>query len=327
MAGLPARPRRLPQPRFRGPETVPGPSPMDTLPPPAESFLRHLDRDKNYSAHTRLNYRIDLKDFFEFLAQDATAPERADRLKMRSYLAHAASKGYAKRTLARKLATLRSFYRYFVREGRMAKNPMSAIRSPKLEKKLPHFLTETDVDRLLAFPAEDLSGCRDRALLETLYSTGCRVSELVALDEKDVDPIGAVIRVLGKGRKERLCPMGSRALSAVREYLERRTREGALAGKRGPLFLNHSPHARGSRLTARSVRRILSKRMNEMSLSAKISPHALRHSFATHLLNRGADLRSVQELLGHSSISTTAIYTHVSTERLRQVYAKAHPRA
>lgn len=315
---IPPRPRRH---RQRHPLS------MDTLPSPAESFLRHLDRDKNYSAHTRLNYRIDLRHFFEFLKQDATQPEGADRLKMRSYLAHAASKGYAKRTLARKLATLRSFYRYFVREGKMSKNPMSAIRSPKLEKKLPNFLTEADVNHLLAFPAEDASGHRDRALLETLYSTGCRVSELVALDEKDVDTIGAVIRVLGKGRKERLCPMGSRALAAIRDYLQIRSREQGLNAKRGPLFLNHSPHARGSRLTARSVRRILTKRMNQMSLAARISPHALRHSFATHLLNRGADLRSVQELLGHSSISTTAIYTHVSTERLKQVYAKAHPRA
>jgi tyrosine recombinase XerC len=300
---------------------------VDRLPQPAEAFLQHLDRDKNYSAHTRLNYRIDLRDFFEFLKADATPPERADRLKMRSYLAHAAGKGYAKRTLARKLATLRSFYRYFVREGRMTKNPMSSIRSPKLEKKLPNFLTEADVDRLLAFPAKDLSAARDRALLETLYSTGCRVSELVALDERDVDPIGAVIRVLGKGRKERLCPMGSRALTAVREYQEARSREKGLTGVRGPLFLNHSPHARGSRLTARSVRRILTLRVEEMSLRARISPHALRHSFATHLLNRGADLRSVQELLGHASISTTAIYTHVSTERLKQVYEKTHPRA
>lgn len=209
----------------------------------------------------------------------------------------------------------------------MAKNPMSAIRSPKLEKKLPSFLSEKEIDRLLSFETKDLSGHRDRALLETLYSTGCRVSELVALDERDVDTIGAMIRVLGKGRKERLCPMGSRALSAVREYLEARSRDPRLAGRRGPLFLNHSPHARGSRLTARSVRRILTQRVEEMSVRARISPHALRHSFATHLLNRGADLRSVQELLGHSSISTTAIYTHVSSERLKQVYEKAHPRA
>lgn len=300
---------------------------MDRLPEAAENFLRHLDRDKNYSAHTRLNYRIDLQDFFEFMKQDSTPVERADRLKMRSYLAHASSKGYAKRTVARKLATLRSFYRYFVREGRMAKNPMAAIRSPKLEKKLPNFLSESDVERLLSFKAVDAAGRRDRALLETLYSTGCRVSELVALDERDVDAVGGVIRVLGKGRKERLCPMGSRALSAVRDYLEARAADPKLAGRRGPLFLNHSPHARGSRLTARSVRRILTQRVEEMSVRAKISPHALRHSFATHLLNRGADLRSVQELLGHSSISTTAIYTHVSSERLKQVYEKAHPRA
>lgn len=295
------------------------------LPQSAEAFLLHLDRDKNYSAHTRLNYRIDLRDFFAFLGADA--PENADRLRMRSYLAHAAGKGYAKRTLARKLATLRSFYRYFVREGRMAKNPMAAIRSPKLEKKLPSFLSEKEIDRLLSFDAKDLSGSRDRALLETLYSTGCRVSELVALDERDVDTIGAVIRVLGKGRKERLCPMGSRALSAVRDYLDARSRDGRIAARRGPLFLNHSPHARGSRLTARSVRRILAKRLEQMSVRGRVSPHALRHSFATHLLNRGADLRSVQELLGHSSISTTAIYTHVSSERLKQVYEKAHPRA
>lgn len=297
------------------------------LPRDAEAFLLHLDRDKNYSVHTRLNYRIDLRDFFEFMKLDATPPDRADRLKMRSYLAHAASKGYAKRTLARKLATLRSFYRYFVREGRMAKNPMSAIRSPKLEKKLPNFLTEKDVEKLLSFKVDGATGFRDRAILETLYSTGCRVSELVALDEKDVDAIGGVIRVLGKGRKERLCPMGSRALTAIRDYLEARQADKGLTTRRGPLFLNHSPHARGSRLTARSIRRILTHRMEEMTLRAKISPHALRHSFATHLLNRGADLRSVQELLGHASISTTAIYTHVSSERLKQVYEKSHPRA
>lgn len=295
------------------------------LPQAAEAFLQHLDRDKNYSAHTRLNYRIDLRDFFAFLGSGA--PEQADRFKMRSYLAHAAQRGFSKRTLARKLATLRSFYRYFVREGRMAKNPMAAIRSPKLEKKLPNFLSEREIDRLLSFEAKDLSGLRDRALLETLYSTGCRVSELVALDERDVDAVGGVIRVLGKGRKERLCPMGGRALSAVRDYVDARSRDERLAARRGPLFLNHSPHARGSRLSARSVRRILSLRVEEMSLRARISPHALRHSFATHLLNRGADLRSVQELLGHSSISTTAIYTHVSSERLKQVYEKSHPRA
>ena len=300
---------------------------MARLPEPAENFLRHLDRDKNYSAHTRLNYRIDLNDFFEFMKTDATPPERADRLKMRSYLAHASAKGYAKRTVARKLATLRSFYRYFVREGMMAKNPMAAIRSPKLEKKLPVFLSESEIEKLLSFKAPDVSGHRDRALLETLYSTGCRVSELVSLDERDVDVVGGVIRVLGKGRKERLCPMGSRALSAVRDYLDARSRDKGLSGRRGPLFLNHSPHARGSRLSARSVRRILTHRVEEMSVKAKISPHALRHSFATHLLNRGADLRSVQELLGHSSISTTAIYTHVSSERLKQVYEKSHPRA
>ena len=300
---------------------------MSPLPQAAEAFLQHLDRDKNYSAHTRVNYRVDLNDFFEFMGRDKTPPGRADRLKMRSYLAHAAEKGYAKRTLARKLATLRSFYRYFVREGRMAKNPMASIRSPKLDKKLPSFLSEAEIGRLLSFEAKDVSGLRDRALLETLYSTGCRVSELVALDERDVDVIGGVIRVLGKGRKERLCPIGGRALTAVREYLEGRSRDARLAGRRGPLFLNHSPHARGSRLTARSVRRVLSARVAEMSIRAQISPHALRHSFATHLLNRGADLRSVQELLGHSSISTTAIYTHVSSERLKQVYEKTHPRA
>ena len=292
-----------------------------------DKFLKYLIDERNYSENTRLNYEIDLKRFRSFLGD--TPITRVDRLVLRRYLAELKTEGLAKRTVSRKIASLRSFYRFLMKEEIVKKNPMVSLRSPKLEKKLPVLLTEQDINRLMSFAAADRSDLRDRAILETLYSTGCRVSELVHLNVADVDFIGGVIRVLGKGRKERLCPIGEQALKAIRSYVEKRKKmnQPAIGHKGGSLFLNHSRHGHGSRLTGRSVRRILDKRMTEMSLSEHISPHALRHSFATHLLDRGADLRAVQELLGHANISTTAIYTHVSSERLKRVYEKAHPRA
>jgi len=295
---------------------------------PVRRFFRYLSAEKNYSKNTLVNYGIDLRHFAAFLGN--RAPEKTDLALLRRYLAELSMLGLSRRTLSRKLAALRSFYRFLVREGTLKKNPAGALRSPKVEKKLPSVLNEEEIKQLLNFGSEDLSDLRDRAVLETLYSAGCRVSEIVGLDVRDVDFIGGVIRVLGKGSKERLCPVGEPALRALRAYAEGCGRDEDLAraaAETGVLFMSLSKNSRGARLSARSVRRILDRRILQMAVQKKVSPHALRHSFATHLLNHGADLRSVQELLGHSSISTTAIYTHVSSERLKQVYEAAHPRA
>ncbi len=220
------------------------------------------------------------------------------------------------------MACLRSFFKFLCREGHLKTNPMVGLVGPKLEKKLPIFLNEDDIGRLLDSPdPADFKGARDKAILESLYSTGIRVSELVGLNIEDVDFIGGVVRVLGKGRKERLAPIGDKALRCIKHYLEKRSSLAA-AGNRA-LFLNKNK----TRLTDRSVRNILEHYINVTSLRADISPHSLRHSFATHLLNRGADLRSVQELLGHANLSTTTIYTHLSTEKLKNVYDQTHPRA
>ena len=294
----------------------------------ADKFLIYLKVEKNYSKHTLVNYAHDLKNFYAFLGNGRLAD--ADILVLRKYLALLKEKGLSKRTVARHMAALRTFFRFLIREGYLKKNPMSALRTPKLEKKLPMVLDENEVSRLMEAPGDDLSGRRDRAILETLYSTGMRVSEVVQLNCEGGDFIGGVARVLGKGSKERLCPIGDRALRCIRHYLELRERvkEG---GKKKPwgraLFLNHSPNRSGSRITDRSVRRIVDKYIERTCRRENISPHTLRHSFATHLLNRGADLRSVQELLGHEHLSTTQIYTHVSTQRLKEAYDKAHPRA
>jgi tyrosine recombinase XerC len=245
-----------------------------------------------------------------------------DHLTLRRYLAELRAKNYSKRTVARKLASLRSLFRFLYREGHIKKNPITAITTPKLDKKLPVFLDVNKVERLLQSPPGDTAaGLRDRALLETLYSTGIRVSELVGLDVDDVDFISGVVKVFGKGRKERIVPIGEPALRAMRSYMDKRTE--AKVRDRDAVFLNKS----GRRLTDRSVRRVIDKHIKVCSIAERVSPHSLRHSFATHLLDRGADLRSVQELLGHMNLSTTQIYTHVTMDRLKNVYDKTHPRA
>ncbi|MBI3252952.1 MAG: tyrosine recombinase XerC [Candidatus Omnitrophica bacterium] len=288
-----------------------------------EKFLKYLGTEKNYSRHTLTGYAADLREFYSFLG-NLRLPD-VEIIFLRRYLAHLKERNLSKRTVARRMAALRTFFRFLTREGFLKKNPIGLLSSPKLEKKLPMVLDENEVTRLLESPEDDLAGRRDRAILETLYSAGLRVSELVGLDVDAVDFIGGVCRVWGKGRKERLCPVGDRALSSIRRYLEIRRKASKKNEK--ALFLNHSPHERGSRLTDRSVRRILDKYIERTSRREDVSPHTLRHSFATHLLNRGADLRSVQELLGHENLSTTQIYTHVSTSRLKEAYDKAHPRA
>lgn len=281
-----------------------------------EKFIRYLEIEKNYSRHTILNYRLDLQDFRAFLGE--TLIENVDYLSLRKYLATLKEKNLKARTVGRKLSSLRSFFKFLTREGYIKTNPILGLSSPKLDKHLPQFLTEEEVSRLIASVLpKDERGLRDRAILETFYSTGMRISELVGLRVEDIDFISGVVKVMGKGRKERMLPIGEPAISAIRAYLEKRRKQP------DALFLNKN----GRRITDRGVRNIVEKYIQIASIKQAVSPHTLRHSFATHLLNRGADLRSVQELLGHANLSTTQIYTHLTTERLKSVYDKAHPRA
>jgi integrase/recombinase XerC len=288
-------------------------------------FLRRLEQERNYSPHTLRAYRKDLEEFVAFLGVGAAGLPAVTRVQLRSFLAHLHSRRLGKQTIMRKLAALRSFYRFLCREGKARTNPMLGLRTPRREKRLPNVLSVEQVARLMETASgNDAAALRDRAILETLYSSGIRVGELVSLKVSDVDFSAEVVTVMGKRRKERVCPLGSYALKALEAWLAQRGIPVVRAPQcREPLFLN----LRGTRLTDRSVARMLSRRLAEANLSARASPHTLRHSFATHLLDRGADLRSVQELLGHASLSSTQIYTHLSAERLKQVYDKAHPRA
>lgn len=281
-----------------------------------DKFISYLQTEKNYSSHTTLNYRLDLEDFFKYI--DKTPVQNVDYQLLRKYLSHMRSLELKPRSLARKLSSLRSFFKYLFREGVIKDSPATLLMSPKLDKPLPKFLTENEMEVFVEAPdLKTVAGKRDRAILETLYSTGIRVSELVGMNIMDVDLIGNVAKVSGKGKKERLVPIGNKAVSAIKDYLEHR------ADTPQALFLNKN----GTRLTTRGVFNITDKYIKIACSNKEISPHVLRHSFATHLLNRGADLRSVQELLGHINLSTTQIYTHVSTEKLKKVYDKAHPRA
>ena len=281
-----------------------------------DKFLSSLEVEKNYSNHTILNYRTDLEEFATFLGDQPLT--QVDYPVLRRFLAQLRTRNLKPRTVSRKLSALRSFFKYLQRHKMIAGNPAALLVTPKLDKPLPHFLTEEDTVKLLEAPADGkVNTLRDRAIFETLYSTGMRVSELVGLDEDHVDAIGNIVRVRGKGKKERLTPIGEKALEAIQNYLDARP-------QRSPaLFLNKN----GSRLSGRGVRGIINKYILKASLQGKVSPHMFRHSFATHLLNRGADLRSVQELLGHANLSTTQIYTHLTTDKLKSVYDKAHPRA
>ena len=256
----------------------------------------------------------------------------ADAMSIRGFLTFLDTFGYSPATTARKIATLRSFYKWLQKRGGIPTNPMLLIRTPKQTKRLPKAITGDQIDKLLGMPDNrDTLGARDRAILETLYSTGVRVSELVDLNRNDLEMNDQALRIRGKGKKERIVPLGTHALAAIRHYMTllepdvrfTRLRERSLNENNLPLFVNKN----GGRLSSRSVRRKLDKYLTAAGLDPTISPHTLRHSFATHLLDNGADLRSVQELLGHQSLSTTQIYTHLSTMRLRTSYDEAHPRA
>ena len=292
-------------------------------------YLHHLGVEKNASPHTVKSYREDLTQAIEFFRTrcngQTPGPDRITTRLLRAYLAWLHEQNYARATIARRLASVRSWLRFLCRQGVLKTNPAIGLRGPRLDKKLPHFLQREDMLKLLTIPSgETPLGLRDRAILETLYSAGLRVSELTGLNVTDLDLDCGIATVRGKGRRERLALLGGPAQTTIRAWLEARS---ALAGPRvdtqPALFLNKNR----TRLTSRSVGRLLEKYLPLAGLDPRTSPHTLRHSFATHLLDAGADIRSVQELLGHRSLGTTQIYTHVSTQRLRDSYHKAHPRA
>jgi len=294
----------------------------------AERFLQYLEVERNASELTLKSYREDLAALAEYFEETGgTLPEASSisTLDLRGYVSSLHEAGYAKTTIARRLASLRSFFRFGQREGWIDHNPAKPLRNPRKGRSLPHFLSNDEIGKLLeAPPSNTTMGLRDRAILETAYSGGLRVSELVGLSDGDLDFESSVLRVRGKGRRERLAPIGSYAADALRTWLARRElSDKEDGGTLAPVFINKF----GTRLTTRSVARMLEKYLKQTDLDIRTTPHTLRHSFATHLLDRGADIRSVQELLGHKSLVTTQIYTHVSTAGLKEVYERAHPRA
>jgi integrase/recombinase XerC len=318
--------------------------------PWVSDFVHYLTTERNASRHTISAYLSDLRQFAKSAWPDGRTPYRwasADRFAARRFLMEFQRDGSDPRTTARKLASLRSFYRFLEREDRIVANPFGGLHPPKRARRLPNVLGVQEIVRLLETPerelragargreepataAETYAAARDAAILETLYSTGARVSEIVGLRESDLDLLSGIAKVRGKGKKERLCPLGAPAFKALQRSLQlaRGLWPGTEGGGRGalaarPVFRNLV----GGSLTTRSVERMMKKRLRESGLNPEMSPHSLRHSFATHMLDAGADLRSVQELLGHASLSTTQIYTHVTVERLKKVYEETHPRA
>lgn len=285
-------------------------------------FLAHLSAERRLSPHTVRSYRTDLGQFFEYCRDrlGAVALERVGYPDIRDFLGLLLRCGYERRTAARKLSSVKSLFRFLALTGRIPANPARNVRGPRVERRLPGFLSQFQVARALDIPGDDERSLRNKAIMEVLYGAGLRCAELVGLDRDDVDFHAEILRVRGKGGKERLVPLGSHARDALRTYLEQPDRQR----RAGPaLFLN----PRGNRLSARSVQTVVRHCLADIAEETARHPHALRHAFATHLLERGADLKSVQELLGHASLSSTQVYTHLSVERLRKVYDRAHPRS
>jgi len=296
-----------------------------------EDYLEYLAAVRNLSPHTLQSYRQDLERYEGFLSQRGVASETAGLAEARGFVGWLTKEGLSPRSVNRIVCGVRGWYRYMERGGRIASNPFAEIHSLRTEKRLPSFLFEEEMARLLEMPAQTAGEApegfwkiRDTAVLETLYSTGSRISELVSLDLADLDLKSRAAKVMGKGSKERIVYLGAEAVSALREYLSRRPHHVRQdADSLRALFLNH----RGTRITDRGVRFILAAYLRAANFGKRVTPHTFRHSFATHLLDRGADIRAVQELLGHSSLSTTQVYTHVGLERLKRVYRRSHPHA
>jgi integrase/recombinase XerC len=285
---------------------------------PVSAFLEYLAAERGASPHTLRNYGIDLREFTEFLRGEGVVMVDADARVVRAYLASLYRRRLARASISRRLASVRSCFRFLSRRGVIEQNPARQIRSPLLPRRLPSFIPKDESKELLDRSGDASTAARrDHALVEFLYATGIRVAECCGLDCADLDPGQGTVRVLGKGDKERVVPVGETALAALDAYLVARKRTT------GPLFMNH----RGGRLTPRSVHRIVGRQARRSGLDRRVTPHTLRHTFATHMLGEGADLRLIQELLGHSRLSTTQRYTHVTSEQLMKVYDAAHPRA
>lgn len=300
---------------------------MDTY---LKRFLLHLDLERNLSDHTISAYENDLRQFRKFLQEQLGCKEvnvrLIDRLSIRHFLTQIKSRGAKGSTMRRKLAAIRSFMKYLCTREDLKVNPAAAVRMPRREKHLPSFLDMVDAGRLMELPSRTtFGGRRDLAILETFYSTGIRLSELHWLDVSDMDLFGEVLKVRGKGRKERMVPLGRMAVKAIKAYLQERHKHLERAGRvrEIALFVNRF----GGRLSRRGIQGVVRRYIERVCNLRQMSPHVLRHTFATHMLDRGADLRAVQELLGHASLSSTQVYTHVTTERLKRVYDQSHPRA
>lgn len=296
------------------------------------TFLRHIESERSYSPHTVASYEDDLRQFHGFLqrhfSDSSFSPSSIDKLTIRLFLHDLVDQGFSRRSIARKLACVKSFFRYMKRTGIVNVNPTATVAAPKPEKTLPTVLNESAAAALMQQPdSRTPEGSRDRAILELFYGTGIRLSELIGLNWEDINFEDGTIRVTGKGSKQRIIPLGRAASRALQAYS--RTRSEILAGGSSDQTGGHSVFitARGKRLQPKSVNVLMNKYIARVSEVTKKSPHVLRHSFATHLLDRGADVRAVKELLGHESLSTTQIYTHVGVERLKKIYAQAHPKA
>ncbi len=295
-----------------------------------DNFFDHLTVEKSASKLTISGYQNDLLQFFDFAADKYAVPredlenEHINHKTAREYLAHLQAKGLSRATMARKLAALRSYVKFLCREGILDNNPIAAVSTPKQDKRLPKFLYPPEIEMLMGAPdIQTTLGSRDRAIMETLYAAGLRVSELVGMDMRDIDFEEEMIKVMGKGSKERIVPLGREAKKALLHYMNRRAKLLSRNKKTSEaVFLNRY----AERLSARSVRNIINKYMQAAALTQQISPHTMRHSFATHLLNAGADLRSVQELLGHVKLSTTQIYTHLTRENIKEIHKNSLPR-
>lgn len=297
---------------------------------PIDTYLHYLENERNYSAHTLVAYREDLEQFDAFWKRYGKRTQKysdVDHIVIRRFLGELLKDGYSKTSVVRKLASLRSFFKFLVRRGLLRHNPARSIATPKVPKTLPVFLEESSVARMLELPdTTTVKGLSEAAILELLYGTGIRVSELVGLNVGDVDWSNGTIKVFGKGAKERIVPFGKGARVALERYMDKRPEcmtSATPARDRHALFFS----ARGRRIYPGAVYSLVVKYISRVAEVEKKSPHVLRHTFATHLLNRGADLRAVKELLGHENLSTTQIYTHVSMERLKKIYEQAHPKA
>ena len=293
-----------------------------------QNFLQYLSKERHYSPHTIKAYQIDLNQFFEFLInekseQDPIEIDHVCKEDVRSFLGDLLRMGMNTRTIARKMASLRAFFKYLIRTEKITVNPVTALASPKIEKRLPEFFREDEIrDVLRSVTTDSVQGLRDRSILELFYGTGMRLSELINMNTNDLDFHAGTVKVLGKGGKERIIPVGRNIRQSILTYFQNRNEYHPKTENRA-MFLNRF----GERISARGVQRVVQRCLKKVSDKKKLSPHVLRHTFATHLLDHGADLEAVKELLGHVNLSTTQIYTHLTMDRLKQIYRQAHPRA